>query len=1086
MTSLRLHLFGTFKVIRNGVALSSADWRSRQTRTLLRVLAARYGQVAPADQLLEILWPDAPPDVSRSRLHVRISQLRRLLDPEASTAFVQTVEEGYCLADSADCWVDVREFERLAHQGRQRQEDRDLAGAAAVYEAAQALYRGDFLAEDLYADWAFAERERLREAFLTLLTELAEVYAQQGRFRRAIATCHAILQRDPCRETAYLRLMLYHYYAGERPQALQSYERCRQVLAAELGVSPLPETDMLAEQIRAGTLWQTEEAPHYPPPIFEGRLYQVPYSLGNPPLVGREREYAWVVERWRDPATCALLLEGEAGVGKSRLAEELIGFAATQECPTFSMRLTQPERMPLTAVVAALRPRLAAVKALDPAEQTLLAPFFPELGSESVDDHSPVGQRERVLATLNKLFDTCFPAGALFLVDDAHRLGSASLEFLVAQSGRLTLLLTCRTEETPAEHPLRLALRPLDRANKLAALRLKPLSLDSLQELVRRLANSELPALAESVAVRSEGSPLFALALLQTLFEEGALYVDSHDRWALAGDPQLALPPGVRQAIEGRLQRLTPAVRQVFDLAAVVGGEFDFSLLQLAGRFDEDALLDALDSLLKVGLLLEPRRHDRAEYVISHDRYAEVGVQMLPSARRRRLHRQVAAGLDVLHGDAPAFSADLAYHYSQGGQLAEASQYALRAGRYALLLYAGQQAIDHLQAALDWADSAGHEFPRQELGEIHQGLGEALRYAGRYEEAVEHFSQALPFASGAAKLAVAFHLIAIPAIRGGSLDEVDHLLPLLEKELAGSDSWPLATLRWVQGFLGAIRHGARARSATAEGWWMARRLAARNERPPSWVEGWSYMSLARSHDRWGEWRRTVRYASRSLEIYRRNDDRYGMAASHVTLAAGYYGLGVYEQALEQCRLCLDLATEAEDPRWHSEALYIAGQVHLERDDLAAAAENGRQVVVVAGCSGDLLRQGLGSLLLVRVALRQGEIQTVAPVLHQLEAQAQAADGLAYRVLMRRYLAEALLLLGDPLAAEESAREGLEWAEHCAMKREQGGLHRILGLALAASGQLAAGRGEIEKALVLARRIGCSYDQVLAQRALGQS
>jgi tetratricopeptide (TPR) repeat protein len=326
-------------------------------------------------------------------------------------------------------------------------------------------------------------------------------------------------------------------------------------------------------------------------------------------------------------------------------------------------------------------------------------------------------------------------------------------------------------------------------------------------------------------------------------------------------------------------------------------------------------------------------------------------------------------------------------------------------------------------------------------------------------------------------------LIAIPAIRGGSLEKLDHLLPLLEKELARGDSWALVAVRWAQGFLGAIRHGAQARSATAEGWLMARRLAKRGERPPGWIEGWAYMSLARSHDRWGEWRRTLRYAGSSLGIYQRNDDRYGMAASYVTLAAGYYGLGEYKAAMEQCRRCLELATEAEDPRWHSEALYVAGQVDLESGDLAGALEHGRQVVAVAGRSGDMLRQGLGHLLLARVALRQGEPQAAVPVLRQLEAQAQAADGLAYRVLMRRYLAEAFLLLDNHPAAQKAAREGIQWAEHCAMKREQGNLNRILGLALAAEGQTAAGRGEIEKALVLARRIASPHDLALAQGAL---
>jgi DNA-binding SARP family transcriptional activator len=129
----------------------------------LQVLLTRRGRVVPADQLLEILWPDDDPDAGRKRLHVRISQLRRALDPESSSPPIVTAEGGYAFSAEAGCWIDVAEFEAQAERGRQCQEDGDLAEAVTAYAAASSLYRGDFLEEDLYEDWAFVERERLRE-----------------------------------------------------------------------------------------------------------------------------------------------------------------------------------------------------------------------------------------------------------------------------------------------------------------------------------------------------------------------------------------------------------------------------------------------------------------------------------------------------------------------------------------------------------------------------------------------------------------------------------------------------------------------------------------------------------------------------------------------------------------------------------------------------------------------------------------------------------------------------------------------------------------------------------------------------------
>jgi DNA-binding winged helix-turn-helix (wHTH) protein len=186
MEYLQIRLLGTFEVQRGGEPFTPQDWHSQQTRTILKVLLARRGRAVPSDQLLEILWPGQDPHTTRRRLHVRISQLRRALHPEDPSAFVLTVEGGYSFAAECNCWVDATTFEALAEEGRHKQEEGELLGAIAAYEAARELYRGDFLEEDLYADWAFAERERLRERFLTLLVELAECYAQQGRYRRAI------------------------------------------------------------------------------------------------------------------------------------------------------------------------------------------------------------------------------------------------------------------------------------------------------------------------------------------------------------------------------------------------------------------------------------------------------------------------------------------------------------------------------------------------------------------------------------------------------------------------------------------------------------------------------------------------------------------------------------------------------------------------------------------------------------------------------------------------------------------------------------------------------------------------------------
>lgn len=739
MATLRIYLLGPFEVFLGDRPLETPLWRSRQTRLLLRVLATHVGHVVSTDQLLEYLWPDEDPATARKRLYVRLSELRRALDPGDPAAYILTTEAGYTFNPEADCRIDMRAFEAQVQQGRRLQEQGRLEAAICAYEAARALYRGDLLAEDLYQDWAFAPRERLRECFLTMSVELAECYAQQGRYRRAMACCRRVLQADPCREAVYVRLMLYHYYAGERPQALRAYEQCTQVLRDELGVEPLPATMAMFEAIRAGTLWASQDAPRYPPPAYEGRLFAVPYSLGHTPFVGREREYAWLVERWRDPRTRVLLVEGEMGVGKSRLIDEFLGYVATTGGTVLRARPGSGEVLPYAPIVAALRTAPDLWEGPISPSPALL-PLFPELRQRDPDlpawPELPARQeRERLLRAIEMLVQDRFSPDTLLYLDDAHRIDPASLELLVRLAEHLTVVLAGRSGEMPTEHRLRRALHPLRREGRLDDLCLGRLSPEAVDELVRHLAGADLPTLTQRLVAQTGGNPLFIVAALQHSFEQGVLLVDAQGYWALAGEMPAALPPTVRQAIEARLRRLQREPRRLFDLAVVAGGEFNFSLLQQASGMAEEPLLDTLDLLLEAGLLVEPRAGGRAEFALPHGYYGEVTYDTLPRPRRRQLHRRVAEALERTATDLDLAAPDLAGHFERAGQAAAAFTWWVRAGEAAHARHAHGEALAFYRRAV-----------ALEVGEpaaVWERMGRIAHHLARYAEGVRHQRRAL-------------------------------------------------------------------------------------------------------------------------------------------------------------------------------------------------------------------------------------------------------------------------------------------------------------------------------------------------------
>ncbi len=376
--NLCFYLFGPFEASQGGHFLTNQDWRSKQTRAICKILLARQDQVVSSDQFIDILWPEESVEIARRRLHVRISQLRTALGNKKP--LVQTVDGGYIFTPDADCWLDINEFQTAITQGQRFFENGQSLEAINYFEQARKLYRGEFLAEDLYLDWTLPLREFYRERFLSLLIELSECYAQQGRYRLAIARCREALTLDPFREIIYKHLMLYHYYAGERTQSLQAYERCCKILSEELDVEAVASTHRLADQIRAGTLWANADAPRYPPPMYEGKLFDVPFSLSETPFVGRDREYAWLVEHWKNLDTRIILLEGFAGIGKTRLAETFTGYIAANGAQVLRARIAPGEHSPYAPLISALQPLLQPknLNKLSPTRLSALSVLFPE------------------------------------------------------------------------------------------------------------------------------------------------------------------------------------------------------------------------------------------------------------------------------------------------------------------------------------------------------------------------------------------------------------------------------------------------------------------------------------------------------------------------------------------------------------------------------------------------------------------------------------------------------------------------------------------------------------------------------------
>lgn len=239
--TLRLDLLGGFSA-RDG-SDREIPLRSRKAQALLAVLALAPGRSQAREKLTGLLWSDRGETQARSSLRQALAELRKRL-PDRDPPLLRADRESVGV-DSDTVEVDVLTFESLLEEG-----------TPAALAAAAALYRGDFLEgigvhDPAFEDWLGDRRRRLRERACEALSKLLDHQAADDG-ERAIATARRLVALDPLREASHRALMKLHADRGERTQALKQYQLCRDVLQADLGVSPEPETERLADEIRAG------------------------------------------------------------------------------------------------------------------------------------------------------------------------------------------------------------------------------------------------------------------------------------------------------------------------------------------------------------------------------------------------------------------------------------------------------------------------------------------------------------------------------------------------------------------------------------------------------------------------------------------------------------------------------------------------------------------------------------------------------------------------------------------------------------------------------------------------------------------
>jgi DNA-binding SARP family transcriptional activator/tetratricopeptide (TPR) repeat protein len=684
--SVAIELLGPPRILRDGAQVG-VD--TRKATALVARLALDEDRVITRDTAIDLLWPDRPLDNARNSLRRTLSALRSAVGADVIEADRTTIRL------SERVVVDVHNATPPDVSDHGHTPDTTCPSCVAPLEASLSAFAGAFMEgfslrdAPPFDDWMVHTSDHLDRQRAALLARLIDALEAAHRLPEAADAAARLIDQDPLDETAHRRRIALLGRLGNRAAVADQFAECTRVLEEELGVTPLPDTTRLVDEILSGG------APVAPPPRSEAT------PLVPAGFVGRTTELAALIEALRRRS--ATLVVGDPGVGKTRLVAEASAVGEAKGTPAIRVPAVGGDASPPFLLIQRILSEAStdfmgtlperAAPALE------IHPDLSDLGLEPVSiPDGPVG-RLRILDAVGTALDT-LADGSVLVIDDLHLADDDSM-------AALRHLLSRRRNPWSAVligHSTPGVLELGDATDE--TLRLGPLDAESVGAMVSSHLGEPDDALAKALAERTGGNPFFLEQCLR------------------ADDPTTSVPTSVQASVERRLALLDPLAVQVLGAAAVLARPHALEVLRrVSGRSPEEAA-DAIDDLLAGGFLAT----DGITFGIAHSIFGEAVLGSLRPARRALLHGRAA---EVLGSSDPVDHATVATHLAASGQLPEAAHARWDAAMDALRVRAFAAAEDHLSHAV----ALGH--PESDAIALH--LGDLAMWDGRYEEARSHY-----------------------------------------------------------------------------------------------------------------------------------------------------------------------------------------------------------------------------------------------------------------------------------------------------------------------------------------------------------
>lgn len=1001
----QIHTFGSLQIQRGNENLAL---KGEKSRSLLAYLVLHPHILHRRELLAEMLWPDGSPE----RVRRNLSDLLYRLQKTIQTGWLEIGGDSILIQPNEGLWVDVWEFDKLISH----KDDDSL-------QKAVNLYTGDLLPE-IYDEWVLSERELRRGQYLSALETLSAHHAAQGKLQQALLHTRRLILTEPLHEPAhqsYLRLL---GRMGRFGEALAHYEYLHHLLRSELDSEPVAETRAIMQSLER-----------------ERDLESTPISIEEMrPFIGRKPERAAAlsaVETMLNGKGGVLTVEGEAGIGKSRLLSEIVAGARWRGATVLLGQIKEtPGASPFSALTAAILPfingpRGKHLESLFPVDvMAALAALVPAWSAKAGLYAIPPEQAGKHFFNAVRLFGETLArfTPVVLAIDDLHWATPVFWECLRALASGFTqngglLVLTYRRPEID-KLPGWETIRAWDRDGLLKSISLDQLSVEDVEQFVKGSSDVD-PA---EIHAWTGGNPFFI------------------NEWL--AEPDLKRPTQ-RRAVVLRLQRLSPNAKSALESASVLGENIPYRLWTEISGLPPLVLANLSDELMTEHWL----QPSTAGYTFAHDLIRSAVYDQIELLRCRSLHEHAAR---VYQNYDPDNAHALAYHFDQAGLASDAARAYRQAGEQDLARFAFREAqgsleralalvpfsstVDGIETALALAQACDATGDR-----VHQEIALDKALAGANDNPVYRLQALLAyvqFATRTGKLAEAKSQLEIALALARHLH--DHAQEteaiILFGNLAGEQgNWSEAH-GWS---LQALEHARTTGNQSAEGralrfigvvtrnmgfpeesiQWLEKAITVHRALGERFQVSIAQTNMLGSFNELGAWDRLITTAQEVISVRDELGDRVGASNTRHNLSLAYYALGEYATA----RRILERVIQ------DSEATQMRRRAGLARNVLGLVAEGDGNYEEALSLYRAALADAEAVKAVMEVAYAQHDLGALLTRLNQpmdaiplLDAALAAwtdQGNLQLRVKSETFLGLAHFAAGDRDRAEELATNG---------------------------------------------------------------